>query len=255
MGDGQQRVGDPSAPQGAQPLQRPGRRRHIDEGTVVARERERDIGTRQGEDGERFHDGAGLGRLSAQELPARGCIEEQGAHRHAGPALPHGVLDRLALSPHYADPRAAAAVRRRLQLEARHRSDRRERLTSEAERRHADQVRRIADLAGGVARQRERRVLAPHPLAVVAHPDERLPPVLDRDANRSGAGIERVLDELLYDRGRPLDHLAGGDLVRDLRREHRNPCRHSGTTSDASSQPRTPSGRPTWIQAPWRRSI
>src|SRR2546422_3676022 len=126
---------------------------------------------------------------------------------------------------------------------------------SEAERRHADQVRGIADLAGGVARQRQDRVLAAHPLAVVAHPDERLPPVLDRHADRPSAGVERVLDELLHDGGRPLDHLAGGDLVRDLGREDRDPRRHSGTTSDASSQPRTPSGRATWSQAPWRRSM
>jgi len=33
---------------------------------------------------------------------------------------------------------------------------------------------------------------------------------------RVAAGIEGVLDELLDDRGRPFDHLAGGDLVDEL---------------------------------------
>ena len=36
-----------------------------------------------------------------------------------------------------------------------------------------------------------------------------------RDA--AGAGVDRVLDQLLDDRGRPLDDLAGGDLVGEVR--------------------------------------
>src|SRR5205807_6503627 len=132
--------------------------------------------------------------------------------------------------------------------------DRGKRLTPEPERRHADQVRRIADLAGGVARQRQLRILATHPRAVVAHPDERLAAVFDRHADRARAGIERVLDQLLDDRGRPLDHLACRDLVGDLGGQDRDLGHHSGTTSAASTQPRTPSCRSTRSQAPARRS-
>ena len=33
------------------------------------------------------------------------------------------------------------------------------------------------------------------------------------------AGVDRVLDQLLDDRGRPLDHFAGRDLVRQLGRQ------------------------------------
>ena len=43
---------------------------------------------------------------------------------------------------------------------------------------------------------------------------------LDRDAR--GAGVEGVLDQLLDDGGRALDHLARGDAAGDFRREHSN---------------------------------
>ena len=38
-------------------------------------------------------------------------------------------------------------------------------------------------------------------------------------AMRVRAGVERVLDQLLDDRGRPLDDLAGGDLIGKVERE------------------------------------
>ena len=48
----------------------------------------------------------------------------------------------------------------------------------------------------------------------------RLPAaVLDRDVDRRRAGVERVLDQLLDDRRRTLDDLAGGDLVGDGARQ------------------------------------
>ena len=46
-----------------------------------------------------------------------------------------------------------------------------------------------------------------------------LPPSSTVMAMRRAPGVERVLDELLDDRGRALDDLAGGDLVREIRRE------------------------------------
>ena len=36
---------------------------------------------------------------------------------------------------------------------------------------------------------------------------------LDRDVDRARAGVERVLDQFLDGRGRPLDHFAGGDAI------------------------------------------
>src|SRR2546422_4137303 len=140
-------------------------------------------------------------------------------------------LHRLAPAPGGTEARAARAVRRRLELEARYRRDRGQRLAAEPERPYADQVGGLADLARGVARQRQLGVRPAHPRTVIAHPDQALPAVLDLDPDRARTGVERVLDQLLDDRRRSLDHLARGDLVGDLGCEHGDPRRHRGTTS------------------------
>src|SRR5260370_518099 len=88
----------------------------------------------------------------------------------------------------------------------------------------------------------------------VAHAEQPLAAVLDLDPDRVGAGVEGVFDELLHPRGRPLDHLAGGDLVRYLGREDGDPGRHKRSTSVASTQPRTPSSRRSSSQGPYTRS-
>ena len=250
---GQQGVGEPGAPQRVDAVARPHRGGKVEQGTLVAREGERDVRTGQREHRECLHDGPRLRRLGAQELAARRRIEEQRPHRDRRAVLSHGVLHRLAPAPGGTEARAARAVRRRLELEARHRRDRGQRLAAEPERPYADQVGGLADLARGVARQRQLGVRPAHPRTVVAHPDQALPAVLDLDPDRARTGVERVLDQLLDDRRRSLDHLARGDLVGDLGCEHGDPRRHRGTTSEASTQPRTPSARHTSSHAPYRR--
>jgi len=59
----------------------------------------------------------------------------------------------------------------------------------------------------------EPRVVRIHPDAVVFDANEFLATVFDGDRQARGAGVEGVLDELLDDARRPLDHLAGGDAV------------------------------------------
>jgi hypothetical protein len=71
-----------------------------------------------------------------------------------------------------------------------------------------------------VALEREQRVVALHADAVVADADRQAPALLDRDVDRRGARVERVLDQLLHRRRGALDHLAGGDLVSHGRWEH-----------------------------------
>ena len=100
-------------------------------------------------------------------------------------------------------------------VEAGDRRDRGKRLAAETERGDADQIGRAPDLAGGVAVQREDRVLPSHAGAVVAHRDERLAALLQLDPHVARAGVERVLHQLLDHRGGPLHHLARGDLVGD----------------------------------------
>ena len=64
-----------------------------------------------------------------------------------------------------------------------------------------------------MAAQRQPRLVAAHAAAVVDDADQPPPAALDLDLDAPRAGVERVLDQLLDHRGRPLDHLAGGDLV------------------------------------------
>src|SRR5262249_40415191 len=96
---------------------------------------------------------------------------------------------------------------------ARHGADRRQRLAAKPEAPHAEEIVRAVDLARRVARERERQILARHPAAVVDDADLALASLRDLDDHAARAGIDRVLDQLLHDRGRPLDHLAGRDLV------------------------------------------
>src|SRR6266516_2321372 len=174
----------------------------------VAGQRKRDIGTRERDHRERFDRGARLRRGRTEEFPARRRVVEQATYGDRGAALAHRVFDRVQLRAGDAQPRGVFAFATGLELEARDRRDGGERLAAESERRHTDQVGRRADLARRVALQRELRVVAIHPRAVVAHANQRLAPVLQLDADRPGAGIEAVLDQLLDDGGRPLDDFA-----------------------------------------------
>ena len=59
----------------------------------------------------------------------------------------------------------------------------------------------------------KRQILGIHADAVVADPNQRASAAFDAYLDPLGAGIDRVLDEFLDGRGRPLDHLARGDAV------------------------------------------
>ena len=53
------------------------------------------------------------------------------------------------------------------------------------------------------------------PVAVVSDANEPPPAAVGKHVDSAGAGIERVLDQLLHHARRTLDHLAGGDAVDD----------------------------------------
>src|SRR5690606_5936936 len=67
--------------------------------------------------------------------------------------------------------------------------------------------------------ERQRELVGRDAAAVVAHADELRPARLELDADRPRPGIERVLDQLLDHRRGALHHLAGGNLVHEVRRE------------------------------------
>ncbi|OPZ82680.1 MAG: hypothetical protein BWY76_02644 [bacterium ADurb.Bin429] len=87
------------------------------------------------------------------------------------------------------------------------------RLPAEPQSANLKEVVGDGDLAGGVPLQREHRVLARHPAAVVGDLNELAPGFLDHHLDIGGAGVERVLHQFLYHRGGTLDDFAGGDLI------------------------------------------
>ena len=91
-------------------------------------------------------------------------------------------------------------------------ADRGQRLAAKAQ--NGDLLQLLVDeLGGGVALERQRQLLRRHAAAVVGDLDQRLAAGLQRHLDPAGAGVDRVLDQLLDHRGRSLDHLAGGDAV------------------------------------------
>ena len=60
-----------------------------------------------------------------------------------------------------------------------------------------------------------RKIGPPHALAVIADGNEPPAASVGENVNARGAGVERVLDQLLDHARRTLDHLAGGDAIDD----------------------------------------
>jgi len=75
------------------------------------------------------------------------------------------------------------------------------------------------ELARRVPLDRQPRILGIHPLAIVFNAQQLLSAELDRDRDALRAGIQRVLDQLLDDRGRTLDDFACSDLIRQVERK------------------------------------
>ena len=89
-------------------------------------------------------------------------------------------------------------------------------LAAEAVGGDAVEVVAVAELAGGVALEAEERVVLAHAAAVVGDGDEAAPARADLHVDLRRAGIERVFEQLLEDRGGALDDLARRDLVGDV---------------------------------------
>ena len=108
----------------------------------------------------------------------------------------------------------SCAARACAQRQMRDRRNRRQRLAAKARAsRSPPRSSDSPDLAGRVTLERQPRILRRHALAIVLDANEPLAAELRGDGDAPGAGVEAVLDQLLDDRGGPLDHLAGSDLV------------------------------------------
>ena len=104
----------------------------------------------------------------------------------------------------------------RSDFEARHRGDGRQRLAPEPQRGYRGKIVSTGDLAGGVARHRELQLGGGNSAAVVADARETHAARFDFDFDTLRAGVEAVFNQLLDDGRRPLDDLAGRDLIDEV---------------------------------------
>ncbi len=89
-------------------------------------------------------------------------------------------------------------------------------LAPEAHGADGGQVLCRAQLAGGVALEGQGGVRGAHATAVVGDPQKGHAPVPDLHRNLGGPGVHGVFQQLFYDAGGPLHHLARGDEVGDM---------------------------------------
>ena len=158
-----------------------------------------------------------FGRFGAEKFAAGGSVEEEIGDGERGAARQSGVVHVEDLAAGNFDARSGALLAGgRFQRDAGHRGDGGQRLAAKAQRGDGEQVVGGAQLGGGVALEGQQGVVAVHALAVVGDADELAPARLDLDADAVGAGVQSVLQQLLHHRGRPVHHLAGGDLVGNL---------------------------------------
>ena len=102
-----------------------------------------------------------------------------------------------------------------LEQQPRDGSDGGQRLAAKSERGDREQIFYVAQLAGGVALEGQQRVVAQHAVAVVGDADQAAAACVHFHANLRRARVERVLQQLFYDRGGALHHLSGRDFIRD----------------------------------------
>lgn len=174
-------------------------------------DREAHIGPRQRMAPHRLDAVRELGGIGLQELAPGGRGEEQLAHldRGAGRARHRPQLAGAAVEREGAVGRVEA----RLQAELGDGVDGGQRLAAKAHRAYRLQVVQAGDLAGRVAAQGQRQLVARQALAVVLDRDQ--PHAAGRESHRDlpRAGVERVVEQFAHHRRGPLHHFAGRDLA------------------------------------------
>jgi len=197
-----------------QRIERPARGLQHQHRAAVVAEPETDARPAQGNGAQPVLDVAELGALGAQELAPRRDVEEQVADLDRG-------ADRVRRRRRRADatvlgvdpPAVVVAGGARDQGETGDRGDRGQGLAPEAQAGDPQQVVEVGDLGGGVAGQGQGQLPGRDADAVVAHPHQPGTAGLDLDLDAVGAGIQGVVQQFPDHGGRPLHHLAGGDLV------------------------------------------
>ncbi len=204
---------------------------------AVVLQREADVRMRERDAPERFLAMAPFGRLGAQEFPARRRVVVELLHGHRRAGGERRRRRRADVAAFDLDPpRVRLAGRARREREARHRGDRRQRLAAKAERGDRFEIVDGRELRRRVTRDRERELLALDAAAVVGDADALDAAAGEIDVDLRRARIERVLEQLLQRRGRPLDDLAGGDLVDEVIGQRADPSHRCSSGAGPRAQ-------------------
>ncbi len=220
-----QSVGEGGAPHSADPCAQIRRRRHYQHAPAIVLERQAHITPNERNARHQLGDRPPLRTGGTQEAVSGRDIEEKPRNGDCGTSAAGNLahLDRVA--PCRTEPRSRAVLERSRELELGHRSYRRQRLTPKSEARHSYEIVQHADLGGRVPAHRQFCFLAAHPRSIIGYADPGPTAVLGSNLDTARTRIERILQQLLHHRRRPLDHFAGGDLIDDGVGENSN-ARH-----------------------------
>ena len=116
------------------------------------------------------------------------------------------------------------------QCQPRHRRNGRQGLTAKSQRVHRFEVFNAVDLAGRMTRQSQRQIVAINASAVIANSDQPRAAGLHVNLDPGGSSIQAVFDRLFDNRGRALNHLARGNLIRQTGLQNSNHAHPSGIT-------------------------
>ena len=181
----------------------------------------RDIGMRKGDLVHNRSDRIGLGDILFQKFePRRNVVkyipDDDGCSFRA-PGF--GYL--LQLGPADLDQRPdLTVVGLGQQFNMGDRCNRRQRFPPESQRSDPVEVNGRLHLTGRMPQKGSRRILSTHPAAIVGDPQIAHAAILNFNRDIAGAGVNRVFNQLLDDRGRTLDHLTRCDQLRHLPRQH-----------------------------------
>ena len=176
---------------------------------------------------------ADLRVAALQELQAGRHRAEEIAHRQRRPDGRSGgshIRQRAVLRANLR-PLVRVAVPAE-QGHIRHGCDTGQGLAAKAQRANMLQIVDLRHLARRVARQGQGQLICGNTRAIIRHADQLQAAIHQLHANLRCAGIDAILNQLLHDRGRALNHLAGGNLSGDIGRELANGHdRHSSTSA------------------------
>ena len=167
--------------------------------------------------------GGGAGRafraVGLQEFAPRGRVEKQVAHDHRRALGAAGLVHVLNVARVERHVRAGcrAALPRR-ERDVRHGADRGQRLAAKAQRADGGQILRRAQFARRVAQEGRRQLARRDAAAVVADAKIGHAAVFHLYRHALRAGVDGVIQQLLDNARRALEHLAQGDEDSNMRR-------------------------------------